>query len=104
MRDCRIPAWLAAMVSVWCAIERMLNPERRFSGGVSRMYFLHRAELRGASTRLVQQSVIVASHDLTLVVRPFPPPTTAIRWVEETPAELQKEKTEVLVLQRSVHS
>jgi len=38
MRDCRIPAWLAAMASVWCAIARMLTPERHFSGEVSRMY------------------------------------------------------------------
>ena len=33
------------------------------------MYFLRPAELRGASTGLLEQSVqIVASHDLTLVV------------------------------------
>ena len=37
------------------------------------MYFLRRGESRGASTGLVQQTVqIVASHDLTLVVRARP--------------------------------
>ena len=47
-----------------------LNPENRFSGRISWMYFLRRSELRGATTGLFQQTVqIVASHDLTLVVR-----------------------------------
>ena len=46
-----------------------LDLENRFSGAISRMYFLRRSELRGATTGLVQQSVqIVASHDLTLFV------------------------------------
>jgi len=40
------------------------------------MYFLRRTELRGASTGLLQQSVrIVATRDLTLVVRPKRPET-----------------------------
>ena len=37
-------------------IGRMLNPEKRFPGGISRMYFLRRGVPRGASTALVRQS------------------------------------------------
>jgi len=64
------------MVGLLCVVEQTFNSKKRFCGRISRMYFLRRTELRGASTGLLQQSVrIVATRDLTLVVRPKRPET-----------------------------
>ena len=58
------------MAANWCAIKRTLQPENRFSATTSRMYFLPGGDTARSETGLVQQTVqIVASHDLTLVVR-----------------------------------
>ena len=57
------------MAANWRAIKRTLQPENRFSGATSRMYFLPGGDTARSETGLVQQTVqIVASHDLTLVV------------------------------------